>query len=209
MRNLDYSKDTRYQKIFLTAKLFIPLLKDLIALGYVEEWYGSQTSGLRTRIKATDKLLDLCTEWDIAHVFRAADVPEEETIVLKDERKKPMEYSNTRQTNQMRKTFQRINRRLDETSITIPGFDRADVKKTFLVLFNCESRKKTLSTMRSKKHIKNSAKLLTAIEAAHPAIKDAFYRRANEPSTTVCRFTHCIRSSKQYVQQGDCLSPRP
>lgn len=256
-----YQKETRYRKIFFKYDLFIPLLDDLIELGYVEQKIGfynaARGEGFRTRIKATDKLVDLCTEWDIIHVHRADDVPEDELLVLRDSNGNLVDYADTPLTIQMRSTLQRFNRKLDETvfavpgvsadtsakrlhrvfndgewefggrfyggfwqqlsqrqhqrekilidgepcceldfkathasmiyniaalpapedSYTISGFDRADVKKAFLVLFNCESRQQTLNTMRSKMHIQNSEALLDAIEAAHPAIKDAFYRR--------------------------------
>lgn len=264
-----YQKETRYRKLFFKYDLFIPLLDDLIGLGYVEQkigFYNTTTGqGVRTRIKATDKLLDLCTDWDITHVFRAADVPEEETIWLKsaedgDGNTKLLDYEDTPLIVQMRKNLGVINRKLDQSIITvpgvkadtsakrlhrvfndgswekggrfyggfwqqlsqrelrerekilidgqpcceldfkathasmlysiaaetppedsydIPGFSRSDVKAAFMILINCESREDTLNAMRHGKHIKNSTKLLDAIEAAHPAIKDAFYKRAN------------------------------
>lgn len=258
-----YQRETRYRKLFFKYDLFVPLLDDLIALGYVEQkigFYDAATGqGARTRIKATSKLLDLCSDWDIAHVFRAADVPEDEILILKGPDGSLVDYEDTWLTIQMRHMLQRFNRKLDQTvfsvpgvradtsakrlhrvfndgewefggrfyggfwqqlsqkqyqrerilidgepcceldfkathasmiynyageaapedSYTIAGYDRADVKKAFLVLFNCESRTQTLNTMRSKKHIQNSEGLLAAIEAAHPAIKDAFYKRDN------------------------------
>ena len=57
---------------------------------------------------------------------------------------------------------------------TIDGCDRKDVKKAFLVLFNCRDRKHAINTIRTE-GVKNVAHLVAAIEEAHSAIKDCFY----------------------------------
>lgn len=90
-----YQKETRYRKLFFKYDLFVPLLDDLIELGYVEQKLGNEALGYRTRIKATPKLLDGCTSWDIAHIYRATDVPEEETIIRKDESGNVVDYTDT------------------------------------------------------------------------------------------------------------------
>lgn len=54
----DYQKADRYRKIFLTYDYLIHILDDLTDLGYIEQVLGSQKEGLRTRIKATQKLID-------------------------------------------------------------------------------------------------------------------------------------------------------
>lgn len=58
---------------------------------------------------------------------------------------------------------------------TIEGCSRSEVKKAFLVLFNCKSRKHAIDTIRSKLHIKNAETLLQKIENKHEAIKNYFY----------------------------------
>lgn len=63
----------------------------------------------------------------------------------------------------------------EEDLYLIEGIDRQDVKDAFLVLFNCDSREQALKTMRSEKHIKNSEKVLQAIEKRHSAISSFLY----------------------------------
>lgn len=62
-----------------------------------------------------------------------------------------------------------------EDSYTIEGCDRKEVKKAFLVLFNCKSRKHAIDTIRSEFHIKNAKSLLQQIENKHEAIINSFY----------------------------------
>lgn len=54
----DYQKADRYRKIFLTYDYLIHIIDDLTELGYLEQVLGSQKERLRTRIKATQKLID-------------------------------------------------------------------------------------------------------------------------------------------------------
>ncbi|PTR15257.1 hypothetical protein C8R31_104286 [Nitrosospira sp. Nsp2] len=58
---------------------------------------------------------------------------------------------------------------------TIEGCERGDVKKAFLCLFNCKSRKQAINTIRSEFHLKGAADLLHRIEQEHPLISDFFY----------------------------------
>jgi len=61
-----------------------------------------------------------------------------------------------------------------EDLYAIEGCIRNEVKKAFLFLFNCKSRKHALDTIRSK-GIKNANSLLEKIEMRHEAIKNSFY----------------------------------
>lgn len=53
--------------------------------------------------------------------------------------------------------------------------ERGEVKKAFLVIFNCESREQAINTIRSEFHIKNAKSLVQKIEQKHEAISDNFY----------------------------------
>ncbi len=254
----DYTKGTRYRKIYLKYDLFKGVLDDLIALGYVEMMKGffdrSKGEGFQTRIKASDKLLSLL-EFDISKIERDPEAPEEEIIIKKDENKKIIDYVDNDITNQMRESLQKYNNLLRKTNIgtdgvnlrykydptcitvrrvfdvddfggrfyngfwmnmpkedrkklkinneevceldysalhpriayalkgievkddpyTIEGCDRNEVKKAFMVLFNCESREHAINTMRSESHIKNAKPLLQKIELKHEAISENFY----------------------------------
>ncbi len=57
---------------------------------------------------------------------------------------------------------------------TIEGCNREEVKKAFLVLFNCKSRKHAIDTIR-RKGIKKVESLLQKIEQKHKAISESFY----------------------------------
>jgi hypothetical protein len=254
----DYTKGTRYRKLYLKYDLFRGVLYNLIALGYIEIKKGfydrSKGDGFQTRIKASDKLLALL-EFDITKIERDPETPEEEIIIKKDENKKVIDYVDNKITNQMRENLQKHNNLLRKTNIgtdginlrykydptcitvkrvfnaddfggrfyngfwmnmpkedrkklkinneevceldysalhpriayalkgiqvnedpyTIEGCDRAEVKKAFLVLFNCESPEHAINTMRSESHIKNAKPLLQKIEQKHEAISDYFY----------------------------------
>lgn len=56
----------------------------------------------------------------------------------------------------------------------IDGLDRRDVKKAFLVLFNCRDRQHAINTIRSF-GVRNVESLVSKIEDTHSVIKDYFY----------------------------------
>lgn len=254
----DYTKGTRYRKLYLKYDLLKGVLDDLISLGYIEMMKGffdrSKGEGFQTRIKASDKLLTLL-QFDISKIERDPEAPEEEILIKKDENKKIIDYVDNDITNQMRESLQKYNNLLRKTNIgtdginlrykydptcitlrrvfdaddfggrfyngfwmnmpkedrkkltingeetceldysalhpriayalkgievkddpyTIEGCDRNEVKKAFMVLFNCESREHAINTMRSESHIKNAKSLLQKIEQKHEAISENFY----------------------------------
>lgn len=253
----DYSKGTRYRKIFLKYDLINSVLIDLISLKYVEDsgyYYNSNGKSRQTRIKATSKLLDFLN-FDIKKIERDPEAPEEETIIKKDEKGKLIDYIDDRFTNQMRDDLRAYNNLLKQTDIgtngidlqykfdptsvivkrifngesgggrfyngfwmnmpkedrlklringeevceldyaafhpticyamqgmqisedpyTIEQCDRNEVKKAFLVLFNCKSRQHAINTIRSEFHIKNAESLLQKIEQKHEAISKSFF----------------------------------
>ncbi len=253
----DYSKGTRYRKIFLKYDLVKSVLIDLISLGYVEDssyYHNSNGKSRQTRIKATSKLLDLLN-FDIKKIERDPEAPEEETIIKKDEGGRIVDYIDDRFTIQMRDGLKAYNNLLRQTDIgtdgidlrykydptnitvkrifngesgggrfysafwmnmpkedrlklringeevceldysafhatiaysltglsvsddpyTIPDCDRKEVKKAFLVLFNCKSREHAINTIRSEFHIKNAQSLLLKIEKKHEAISNSFF----------------------------------
>lgn len=254
----DYTKDTRYRKVYLKYDLLNGVVNDLLSLGYIEMMKGffdrSKGEGFQTRIKASDKLLALL-EFDISKIERDPEAPEEETIIKKDENGKVIDYVDDRFTNQIREDLHKYNNLLRQTHIgtegielrykhdptsitvkrvfngesgggrfyngfwqtipkedrkkltingeevceldysahhatiayalkgiqvkddpyTIEGCNRNEVKKAFLVLFNCKSRQHAINTIRSEFHIKNAESLLQKIEQKHQAISNSFY----------------------------------
>lgn len=101
----DYTKGTRYRKLYLKYDLLKGVLNDLLALEYIEMKEGffdrSKGEGFQTRIKASDKLLALL-QFDISKIERDPEAPEEEIIIKKDENKKIIDYVDNDITNQMR-----------------------------------------------------------------------------------------------------------
>ncbi|WP_292991745.1 hypothetical protein [Nitrosomonas sp.] len=101
----DYTKGTRYRKLFLKYDLLKGVLVDLISLEYIDPQPGffdsTQGTGRQTRIKASDKLLNFL-DFDIVKIERDPEAPEEETIIKKDEKKKRIDYVDDRFTNKMR-----------------------------------------------------------------------------------------------------------
>ena len=122
----DYTKGTRYRKLYLKYDLFDGVLNDLVSLKYVEKskYYFDPEKGIgrQTRIKATDKLLNFL-DFDITKIERDPEAPEEETIIKKDENKKPVDYVDTKITNQMRESLKRYNDLLRKTQIGTDGID--------------------------------------------------------------------------------------
>lgn len=132
----DYQKETRYRKIFLKYDLFIPLIDDLITLGYITQRLGNQYMGYQSRIKATEKLLACCAEFDINQVSRAEDVPLTDPIVLRDENKNTIDYVDNQRTIEMRERIERYNIKLDASKLTVEGVKADTSSKRMHRVFN-------------------------------------------------------------------------
>ena len=123
----DYTKGTRYRKIFLKYDLIKGVLSDLISLKYVDEpqpgfFDRTKGKGRQTRIKAADKLLNLL-DFDITKIERDPEAPEEEIIIKKDENGKRIDYVDNIYTNQQREDLQKYNNLLRKTHIGTEGID--------------------------------------------------------------------------------------
>lgn len=291
----DYRIGTRYRKIYLKHALLIGVLDDLVQLGYIEEKKGffnrKKGSGFQTRIKATPKLLDLLTGFDITKIERDPEAPEEEILVLRDKDNRQKDYPETHFTSEMRNdlsiynTFLRqsdintdavdLRYQADPTAITtkmmfkgdsieegkggriyggfwenMPKQDRlklllqhgpvveldyvaihptiayafkgipltedpylideckrSEVKKAFLVLFNCKDRNHALNTIRSSFHIKGADALISAIEQKHEHIKNTFYNPDFGMTLQNTDAWLAMRILKRMTEQGiACLS---
>lgn len=122
----DYRKETRYRKIYLKHALLLGVLDDLVDLGYVDEKRGffdqQKGRGFQTRIKASDKLLSLL-HFEIQHITRDPEAPEEELIILRDENGKHIDYVDDRYTEGMRDDLRGYNSFLRQTNINTDGID--------------------------------------------------------------------------------------
>lgn len=127
----DYQRESRYRKIHLKYDYLIGIINDLVQLGYIKEKLGYRFIGSdskRTRIKATDKLIDkiLSREYGINALVESqgqialigAD-GESETVILRDADENVVEYEDTASTNLMRENLRIINRRLASSRIVL------------------------------------------------------------------------------------------
>jgi len=128
----DYQKESRYRRIFLTYDYLIPVINDLRDLEYLEETLGFQDprSGIsyHTRIKATDLLIEriLAPEYGVDALVnshgRIAIVQsndDSESIILKDNDGKLVEYKDDENTKLMRRNLALINNKLSSARITL------------------------------------------------------------------------------------------
>jgi hypothetical protein len=96
---------------------------------------------------------------------------------------------------------------LTEDPYLIEGCERNDVKKTFLVLFNCKDRKHALDTIRSSFHIKGAEALLSAIEQKHEPIKNSFYNPGFGMTLQNTDAWLAMRILKRMTEQGIACLP--
>jgi hypothetical protein len=286
----DYSRvGSRYRKLFLKYDILIGVLDDAISLELIEQKLGfhdrTTNKGYQTRIKASDKLLNLISEFDVKHIVRNPDVPEDETIIKKDESGFLIDYVDDRFTNEDRESLRGFNNVFRETDIntdavelryehdptaitmkrvfngdgggrfysgfwmnmpkadrlklllednpvceldygalhptiayafkgielsddpySIDGCERNEVKKAFLVLFNCRDRRQAISTIRSF-GIKNAEDLLNKIEQKHEPIKGYFYNKGFGMTLQNTDAWIAERVMKKLMEQGVVTLP--
>jgi len=126
----DYQGETRYKKIFLKFDYLIPVINDLCNLGYVKQKLGYRflNHGRRTRIRAKAKLINkiLSPENCLSKIIELQGAisivntgERDETIIIKDENKKFIDYVDDDNTNQMRQNLKLINEKIKKTRISL------------------------------------------------------------------------------------------
>jgi len=126
----DYQRESRYRKIHLKYDYLIKVINDLVRLGYIKEKLGYRfgDDSKRTRIKATDKLIDkiLSQEYGINAIVESQGQialigtdGESEKIILRDADENAVEYEDTASTNLMRENLRKINRKLSSSRIVL------------------------------------------------------------------------------------------
>lgn len=114
-----YKKIIRYAPITVSYTFTVDIVDALIEFGYIEGvtgYYNREklraTRGKESRMRATQKLIDLLIKnyhIDTTGMCRSQD---EEAIVLKDGKKSKIDYSETRVTTRMRKNLKIINNKI-------------------------------------------------------------------------------------------------
>jgi len=128
----DYRINSRYRKIHLKYDYLIPVINDLKELGYLEQNLGYQFSQTgkrrRTRIKATEKLINLILSpsYGLNKIVASKGLASilcrsgnEEAIILRDQDGNNIEYVDTDQTNKMRENIKLFNNKIARTRITL------------------------------------------------------------------------------------------
>ncbi|BBA68615.1 hypothetical protein [Geobacter sulfurreducens] len=120
-RNHNELKNNRYNALFIKTDLLAKIIDWFIALGYVTNKLGHyfDASKRQSRVRATDKLISLIKDEFRVSPLMIRQHEDMETICLRDDQKKKIEYDDTPETNLMRKKLQYINDLLDKTLINL------------------------------------------------------------------------------------------
>jgi hypothetical protein len=127
----DYQKGTRYRNIHLKYDYLVGVLDDLEELGYIAKYAGyylENGNGMRTRIKANNKLIDLILSEKFKVSFLIENVgasqvlqrkPDDEVIILHGPEGELVDYADTQETVDMRGNLERINAKLKGAHIVL------------------------------------------------------------------------------------------
>lgn len=112
----------RYNQFGLSAEQVRRTVDHLKELGYVTdtlgEWSYYEEDRRQSRMKATEKLINCFTLAEVCPLM-VSQSQQAETILLKDEKKKLMDYEETKETRTMREQMQVINGILSKTLINM------------------------------------------------------------------------------------------
>ena len=105
---------SRYRNLDLTYSLMTQAFKRLLKLGYVQVdrkgYYDQKSgSGRLTKIRGTEKLIGLLDQDGPLWPWEICQRPDSEVLVLKDEKKKRMDFTETEATRRMRDNLRAIN----------------------------------------------------------------------------------------------------
>ena len=134
-----YQGVSRYRKLYLSYRHLIAVIDDLRGLKYVKQRKGffdrRSGRGYLTRVRARSKLLAHMAAREVRPEMIVREEPEDhEVIILKDSKKKWMEYEDDESTNRWRTNLQRINRSLSKAELGLfeVGWSLADLNKRLL-----------------------------------------------------------------------------
>lgn len=120
-RNHNALKNNRYNAIFIKPDLLVKMVDWFNSLGYVQNKIGHYFSNSKrqSRVRATDKLIDLVRNRGLVSPLMIKTHKDTETIILRDKKKKVVDYADTDETDCMRSNLKVINGILDQTLINI------------------------------------------------------------------------------------------
>jgi len=122
-----FRRDSRYRALFLTYDTFIAAFDGLVGLGYVSRVnkgynYGPGAQARVTRVRATEKLIELLTGpagLTVARLTYRTGPDAPEPIILRNKKKKSVGYTDTNYTITIRDEVERINDKLSGHSIDL------------------------------------------------------------------------------------------
>jgi len=120
-RNHNALKNNRYNKLFIKPDLLMKIVDWFFSLDYVTNKLGHYfpSSKRQSRVRATEKLIDLIKYRFAVSPLMVVRHEDTETIILRDEDKKVIDYVDTAETNMMRENLKVINKLLDKTLVNI------------------------------------------------------------------------------------------
>jgi hypothetical protein len=129
---------SRYKQLHLSYRHFTSVLADLVGLGYVKQrigFYDRRQGGKAyvTRIRARSKLLSFLRDQAVVpEMIERERQQDPEVIVLRDRKKKPVEYEDTEQTITWRENLRAINRSLSALHLGLLGVDVGELNRRLL-----------------------------------------------------------------------------
>jgi hypothetical protein len=114
----DFKAGSRYRAVFFGYSHTLETVDFLKANGYIEHvaGYHGKTRSRQSRMRATNKLIGLIEDHYVEQWMLERD-EDEPIIILKDKKKRKMEYEETAETIQMKENLKKINRGLKKHAI--------------------------------------------------------------------------------------------
>ena len=121
-----FKAKSRYNELHI-SKLIREIIDKLIQSDFILQKTGSEISGFQTRLWATSKLIEQ---------FKVVDIPyvsydnhgDRECIILRDEKRKEIEYDDTDDTNTIREQLRAYNELISRTFIDMPTLEEAFIE---------------------------------------------------------------------------------
>jgi len=138
MSRTDYQVNSRYNEIHI-SQVLIQLINHAVEQKLIEKHVGNQSSGLRTRIWAAKRLIDIFKKINFSELY-LSDYKDREVIVLNsdsatggDKKAKPVDYDDEdfSEIPLMRKKLMLYNKLLDRTFIDIPTLQKPVIEKEY------------------------------------------------------------------------------
>lgn len=134
-----YKDGKRYTKVFLKYNRLIPVIDALEQLGLIKQKIGffvfDKRFGRQTRMWATDDLLRRFEDAGLCEYGFFSEVRSKDPIILKDSKKRKVQYVDNAQTKRWRRRVEQYNSKIDNSKITVVLTQKVSVTIRFLIQF--------------------------------------------------------------------------